>query len=89
MPILANNNLTATPQATTVHFTENTVHISLSDGQVLDLDLHQDWLQWLLNATPEQRNRWSLEPRGSAVYWDDLDDGIEVCHALEAALVLS
>ncbi len=61
----------------------------MSDRQILQLDVHQDWLQWLAKATPEQRNNWSLEPRGSAIYWDDLDDGIEVCHALEAALVLA
>jgi hypothetical protein len=25
---------------------------------------------------------WSLEPRGFAIYWPDLDDGIEVAHLL-------
>lgn len=24
----------------------------------------------------------SLEPDGYAIYWEDLDDGIEVCHIL-------
>lgn len=38
--------------------------------------------QWLDEATPEQRPNWSLEPGGYAVYWDDLDDGGEVCHLL-------
>jgi hypothetical protein len=32
----------------------------------------------------EQRERWSLEPDGYAVYWEELDDGIEVQHILEA-----
>lgn len=89
MPTLANSALSTTPQAITVHFTENTVHITLNNVQILHLDWQQDWLQWLAHATPAQREYWSLEPRGSAVYWDDLDDGIEVCHVLEAALSLA
>ncbi len=27
-----------------------------------------------------QRRKWHIEPRGIAIYWDDLDDGIEVEH---------
>jgi hypothetical protein len=25
---------------------------------------------------------WTLEPGGYAIYWEDLDDGLEVCHIL-------
>ncbi|HJW85584.1 MAG TPA: DUF2442 domain-containing protein [Candidatus Brocadiaceae bacterium] len=39
-------------------------------------------MRWLANATPEQRSRWSIEPGGFAIYWEDLDDGIEVCRLL-------
>jgi len=42
-----------------------------------------EWLNWLMKATQEQRLRWTIEPGGYAVYWEDLDDGIEVCHLLE------
>ena len=31
-------------------------------------------------ATPAQRRKWHIEPHGIAIYWDDLDDGIEVEH---------
>jgi hypothetical protein len=41
-----------------------------------------EWLEWLAEATPEQRANWSLEPGGFAIYWEDLDDGIELCHIL-------
>ena len=41
-----------------------------------------DWLKWLQGATPEQRANWSIEPRGFAIYWEDLDDGIELSHLL-------
>ncbi len=40
------------------------------------------WLSWLAKATPKQRNAWSLEPGGFAIYWDQLDDGIEIGHLL-------
>jgi hypothetical protein len=41
-----------------------------------------DRFEWLAEATPEQRANWSLEPGGFAIYWEDLDDGIELCHIL-------
>ncbi|MCB9431681.1 MAG: DUF2442 domain-containing protein [Ardenticatenaceae bacterium] len=40
------------------------------------------WLRWLANATPAQRNNWHIEPGGFAIYWDELDDGIEIAHLL-------
>ena len=33
-------------------------------------------------GTPEQRARCSLEPRGFAMYWEELDNGIEVAPLL-------
>jgi hypothetical protein len=69
--------------ATGVHFTGDVLHVSLSDGREVSLPLDRVvWLRWLLAATPEQRARWSLEPGGFAVYWEDLDDGFEVSHLL-------
>ena len=45
------------------------------------------WLRWLAKATPEQRANWSIEPGGYAVYWEALDNGFEVVHALSLAPV--
>jgi hypothetical protein len=42
------------------------------------------WLKWLAKATPKQRANWTIEPGGFAIYWSDLDDGIEVCHLLDS-----
>ena len=42
------------------------------------------WLKWLAKATPKQRANWTIEPGGFAIYWRDLDDGIEVCHLLNS-----
>jgi hypothetical protein len=72
--------------ATGVRFVGNMLYVSLSDGREIGLPLDRvGWLDWLARATPEQRNRWSIEPRGFALYWEDLDDGIEVNHLLALA----
>jgi hypothetical protein len=69
--------------ASNVRFEENILHVSLSDGREISLPIDRiEWLKWLAQATPEQRANWSLEPGGYAIYWEDLDDGIEVCHIL-------
>lgn len=69
--------------ATSVRFDKNTLYISLSDGHEISLPLDQiAWLDWLCNATQEQRADWHIEPGGFAVYWESLDDGIELSHLL-------
>ena len=40
------------------------------------------WLDWLAAAPPEQRAQWQIEPHGYAVWWKQLDDGLELVHAL-------
>lgn len=78
------NKATEQVCATDVHFSGNLLHVSLSDGREIRVPMeHVEWLQWLLKASPEQRSRWSIEPGGFAVYWEELDDGIEICHLLE------
>lgn len=74
---------TSQVKAIGVRFVDNRLHISLDDGRDISLSIHRfDWLDWLANATPEQRDNWSIEPGGFAVYWEDLDDGIEIRHLL-------
>jgi hypothetical protein len=66
-----------------VAFAGNVLRVELSDGREVRLPLTEvPWLKWLAKATPKQRSNWSLEPGGYAIYWADLDDGIEVCHLL-------
>lgn len=66
-----------------IEFQENRLYVHLTDGREIVLPVDQiDWLRWLMNATPEQRANWSLEPYGYAIYWEDLDDGFEIAHAL-------
>jgi hypothetical protein len=63
----------------------NMLHVCLDDGREIGVPFNEvPWLKWLANATPKQRANWSLEPGGFAIYWPDLDDGIEVCHLLDS-----
>ncbi len=69
--------------ATGVRFVDNLLYILLSDGREVSLPVDQiEWLEWLAKSAPKQRANWSLEPGGYAIYWEDLDDGIEVNHIL-------
>ena len=82
------STLTAKPteqvRARNVRFTGDVLRVELSDGREVSLPLKEiSWLKWLAKAAPKQRANWSLEPGGYAIYWDDLDDGIEVCHLLD------
>ena len=70
-------------QAKKLRFEDNLLFILLSDGREISLPIDRmEWLQWLTKATPEQRARWIIEPGGFAIYWEDLDDGIEIEHVL-------
>lgn len=71
-----------------VDFEGNALHLHLTDGRTILLPFEQiPWLRWLAKATPEQRANWSIEPGGYAVYWEALDNGFEVIHALSLAPV--
>jgi len=70
-------------QARDVSFAGDRLCIELSDGRELSVPYKKiPWLKWLAKATPRQRAGWSLEPGGYAIYWEQLDDGVEICHLL-------
>jgi hypothetical protein len=81
--ITSTNNVDTQVQAKSLRFENNILRILLSDGREVSLPIDRiDWLKWLAKATPEQRAKWSIEPGGYAIYWEDLDDGIEIMHLL-------
>jgi hypothetical protein len=82
MSTLAAKPIRVEVAAVGVRFTDTMIYISLSDGREIGLPLSLPWLAWLAQASPEQRTRWSLEPRGFAVYWEELDNGIEIAPLL-------
>jgi hypothetical protein len=78
------NNVMEQVRATDVRFSGNLLRVSLSDGREISVPMERiEWLNWLVKATPEQRAMWSIEPNGFAIYWEQLDDGIELRHLLE------
>jgi len=80
-----NANTAEQVRAKGARFTNGTLHIQLDDGREISLPLAQvPWLKWLAKATPKQRANWTVEPGGFAIFWPDLDDGIEVCHLLDS-----
>ncbi|VAW32171.1 hypothetical protein MNBD_CHLOROFLEXI01-4706 [hydrothermal vent metagenome] len=89
MITLVNNQIGEEVGATDIQIKDNILQVSLSDGRVITLPLNKiTWLQWLLEATPEQQSNWSIEPGGFAIYWDDLDDGIEIAHLLTVTTLI-
>jgi len=78
------NKMIKPVSATDVNFNEDILQVFLSDGRTISVNIRKIiWLEWLTKATPTQRDNWSLEPNGFAIYWEDLDDGIEIRHLLE------
>ena len=73
----------AVAQARDVSFVRDHLCIELSDGRALSVPYKKTpWLKWLAKATPKQRADWSFEPDGYAIYWGQLDDGVEIGHLL-------
>jgi len=64
-----------------IQFHKMLLYIVLADGREIGVPLSR--FPWLERATPAQRKKWHIEPHGFAVYWDKLDDGIEIDHLLE------
>ena len=71
-------------RAKAVQFSDEHLRVVLDDGREISIRLNQvSWLKWLAKATPKQRSNWTIEPGGFAIFWPDLDDGLEICHLLD------
>jgi hypothetical protein len=82
--ITSDDSVASTVAATAVRFEDDELVVVLSDGRRIHLPLRRvPWLKWLAEAAPAQRSNWSIEPNGFAIYWDELEDGIEVAHLLD------
>lgn len=75
-------------RAISARVTAKTLHVLLNDGRQLRISLAKvSWLKWLAEATAKERANCSLEPGGFAIYWPNLDDGVEVCHLLDSLTI--
>jgi hypothetical protein len=63
--------------------------IELTDARSVAVDVSRvAWLGWLRAADARMRRRVEIEePGGFALYWPELDDGIEIAHLLGPAPV--
>lgn len=64
------------PKAEDVKVTEDTLTVDISDGRTISAPL--EWFPRLLNATPQERNKWRLIGRGHGIYWEDIDEDISI-----------
>src|SRR5712691_12807483 len=66
----------ATPAATNVTVSDDTLTVDLRDGRSISVPLA--WYPRLVNGTNEERLKWRLIGRGEAIHWPDLDEDISV-----------
>ncbi len=61
-------------------FTNNLLTVALNDGRIIIFPC--GGMKWLVEATPEQQQDFSIESDGYGVWWHELDDGIALHHIL-------
>lgn len=62
--------------ARNVRFDADTMWVDLADGRRLGVPLA--YFPRLLNATPAQREEYTISGGGTGLHWDDLDEDISV-----------
>ncbi len=67
-------------RAVDVSLDSRALTVTLDDGRVLSVPL--EWFPRLVHATPAERKRWEFHGGGEAIWWEDLDDGVEIAHLL-------
>jgi len=68
--------------ALNVRFSDDALHVSLSDGREVSVPL--EWFPRLRDATQEQRGNWRFIARGIGIHWEDVDEDISVASLLRA-----
>ena len=75
MKILTNN-----PLAKKLHFDSDTMWVELEDGRELGIPLV--YFPRLLNASPEQLEKYTISGGGTGLHWDELDEDLLVKNLL-------
>ncbi len=57
-----------------VKLDEDMLGVRLADGRIVSVPLV--WFPRLLQATPEQREKWVLSAAGYGIHWPDLDEDL-------------
>ena len=50
-----------------VRFDDKYIHIDLTDERILSIPLK--WIPTLFNASPEERNKYEINPSGDMIIW--------------------
>jgi hypothetical protein len=66
-----------------VRFTEDTLAVDLIDGRTIVVPLA--WYPRLLDATPEQRQKWQISGGGYGIHWPDVDEDLSTEGLLRGA----
>ena len=66
-----------------VRVSTDTLTVSLMDGRIIQVPLA--WYPRLLNAQPEQRERWERSAAGYGIHWPDLDEDLSTEGLLRGA----
>lgn len=72
-----------TALATAIRFDDDLMHVSLTDGRIISVPIV--WFPLLLEATPEQRERFEIHGGGVSLHWPDIDEDLSVAGLLDGA----
>ena len=64
------------PLAVDVACSNEALQVTLADGREISVPL--EWYPRLLDATPKDRNNWTLIGGGLGIHWEDLDEDVTV-----------
>lgn len=62
--------------ATDVRFTNEEMHVQLSDGREISVPI--EWFPALRDANEKQRNSWRLIGKGVGIHWEEIDEDLSV-----------
>ncbi len=65
-----------------VRFSEDSLHVQLSDGREISAPLV--WFPLLRDATPEQRKNLRFIGGGVGIHWDEIDEDVSVAGLLRS-----
>lgn len=69
-----------TALAISVHFDDDMMHVSLTDGRVVSVPII--WFPLLHEATPEQRLQYEIGGGGVSLHWPEIDEDLSVANLL-------
>lgn len=65
---------TADTRVQDVRVTADLLSVDLADGRTISVPLA--WYPRLLEATPEQRQRWQIAGAGYGIHWPEIDEDL-------------